>query len=56
MGKGKLGGKIKIKEKKKVFRPTFYDYLKSGEQINLVVGIDFTLGNGEFTFPDSLHA
>jgi hypothetical protein len=29
--------------------------LKSGEQINLIIGIDFTLGNGEYTFPDSLH-
>ena len=31
MEKGKSGGKIVLKDKKRVFRPTFYDYLKDGE-------------------------
>lgn len=53
--KNSSGGLIILKEKKQIFRPTFYDYLKDGQQINLIIGIDYTIQNGEFTFPDSLH-
>jgi len=37
-------------------RPTFIDYLRGGEQLNLVVAIDFTGSNGVPTQPSSLHA
>ena len=37
-------------------KSTFVDYLKGGEQLNLVVGIDFTASNGIPTEPSSLHA
>jgi len=55
MPNDKTGGIIKLKDKKQIFRPSFHDYLQEGEQISLCVGIDFTLGNREFTFPDSMH-
>ena len=37
-------------------RPTFIDYLRGGEQLNLVVAIDFTGSNGNPIDPSSLHA
>ena len=52
---GKSGGTIVLEEKKMDFRPTFMDYLRNGEQINLVIGIDFTAQNGDISFADSLH-
>jgi hypothetical protein len=39
---GKSGGKIVLESRKMDFRPTFMDYLRAGEQINLVIGVDFT--------------
>ena len=36
-------------------RPSFYDFLHSGWQINLTVAIDFTASNGPVGYPDSLH-
>lgn len=36
-------------------RPSFYDFLHSGWEINLTVAIDFTASNGPPNFPDSLH-
>lgn len=36
-------------------RPSFYDFLHSGWQINLTVAVDFTASNGPVTYPDSLH-
>ncbi|CAD8099616.1 unnamed protein product [Paramecium primaurelia] len=52
----KSGGKIILKEKKVIKRPTFMDFLKDGEQINLIIGVDYTAQNGNPNFPDSLHA
>lgn len=36
-------------------RPSFYDFLHSGWEINLTVAVDFTSSNGTPNFPDSLH-
>lgn len=36
-------------------RPSFYDFLHSGWQMNLSVAIDFTASNGPIQYPDSLH-
>jgi len=36
-------------------RPSFYDFLHSGWQINMTVAIDFTASNNPPQFPDSLH-
>lgn len=37
-------------------RPTFIDFLRGGENLNLVAAIDFTGSNGIPTEPSSLHA
>jgi len=37
-------------------KPTFIDYLRGGEQLNLIAAIDFTGSNGIPTQPSSLHA
>lgn len=36
-------------------RPSFYDFLHSGWQINLTVAVDFTASNGPVNYADSLH-
>ncbi|OHT07237.1 Copine family protein [Tritrichomonas foetus] len=36
-------------------KPTFYDYLQSGLQLNLITAIDFTASNGDPSIPSSLH-
>ena len=36
-------------------RPSFFDFLRSGWEINLTVAVDFTSSNGTPTYPDSLH-
>lgn len=36
-------------------RPSFYDFLHSGWEINLTVAIDFTASNGPAIYADSLH-
>ena len=35
--------------------PSFISYLRSGMNINLTIGIDFTASNGEYTDSESLH-
>lgn len=35
--------------------PTFFDYLRSGWQMNLSVAIDYTASNGELDDDDCLH-
>lgn len=56
MPNNKSGGKIVLKDKRLIKRPTFMDFLKDGEQINMIVGVDYTAQNGNQNFPDSLHA
>ncbi|CAD8159167.1 unnamed protein product [Paramecium octaurelia] len=60
--KGDLGGNLGVKfiEKKDFAlqmgdQHTFIDYLKGGDQINLIIAIDFTGSNGEPSSPHSLH-
>ena len=36
-------------------KPSFYDFLRSGWQINLTVAVDFTASNGNITDYTSLH-
>jgi hypothetical protein len=36
-------------------RPSFYDFLHSGWEINLTVAVDFTASNGPPMYADSLH-
>ena len=38
-----------------ISRPSFIGYLRSGMNINLTVGIDFTGSNGDYKDPRSLH-
>ena len=38
-----------------LLNPSFISYLKSGMNINLTIGIDFTGSNGNYTDSDSLH-
>lgn len=45
-----------MKSIKRMFSPTFLDFIKAGEQINVITAIDFTSLNGNPSFPDSLHA
>lgn len=35
--------------------PTFIDFLRDGLQISLIIAIDFTGSNGEYSYDDSLH-
>jgi hypothetical protein len=41
--KGKPSGKIRFLNCKKLYRPTFIDYIRAGEQINVIMGINYTL-------------
>ena len=36
-------------------RPSFYDFMHSGYEINLTVAVDFTASNGPVQYADSLH-
>lgn len=36
--------------------PTFFDYIRGGEQLNFIAAVDFTGSNGIPTNPTSLHA
>lgn len=42
---------IEVKE-----TPTFFDYIRGGEQLNFIAAVDFTGSNGIPTHPTSLHA
>eukprot|EP01080_Neovahlkampfia_damariscottae_P002551 gene2551-3513_t len=48
-------GLLIVDEIKVVKIPTFLDYLVGGQQISLIVAIDFTASNGNPSDPDSLH-
>ncbi|OHT03805.1 Copine family protein [Tritrichomonas foetus] len=53
--KRKKTGFIKFINLQVVRKPTFYDYLRSGIQLNLVTAIDFTASNRDPRDPQSLH-
>eukprot|EP01080_Neovahlkampfia_damariscottae_P004598 gene4598-7980_t len=48
-------GVLKLDNFVLVKEPTFLDYIMSGFQISLMVGIDFTASNGNINDVDSLH-
>ncbi|CAD8051228.1 unnamed protein product [Paramecium sonneborni] len=50
--KGEFGGNLGVKF---IEKPTFIDYLKGGDQINLLIAIDFTGSNGDPSSSLSLH-
>ena len=53
---GKVAGDIYFEHFKLIKKPSFLEVLKSGWQIRLAVGIDFTASNGHIAQPNSLHA
>jgi len=52
---GEQGGQITFSDFKIIERPGFVDYLRSGWQISIVAAIDYTVSNGPYTQPNSLH-
>ena len=52
----KKQGVLHIEDIELVEKPHFLDYLRSGLQLNLMIGIDFTSSNGDPSSHDSLHA
>ena len=52
---GQEKGSVTISNFKNVAYYNFTDYLSAGLEVSMVVGIDFTNGNGIQTQPDSLH-
>ncbi|CAD8200765.1 unnamed protein product [Paramecium octaurelia] len=54
--KGGQVGTIRIKNKKRIYRANFDDYIKQGTTFNLIIGIDYSTHNGVPSFPDSLHS
>ena len=53
--KGKKTGVIKFTSFQIMKKPTLFDYIRSGLQLNLITAIDFTMSNGEPSLPSSLH-
>ncbi len=53
--KKKKAGDLKISQCQINEKPTFIDYLRGGEQLNMMIAIDFTGSNGTPTNPVSLH-
>jgi hypothetical protein len=53
--KGKAAGTLSLIQVNLVEKPNFVDFLRGGEQLNMVVAIDFTGSNGAPTQPTSLH-
>jgi hypothetical protein len=52
---GKITGTARFVRLLMHHRPTFFEYLQSGIQINLVTAIDYTASNGSPDRPNSLH-
>lgn len=53
--KKKKTGDLKITQHQVIEKPSFIDYLRGGEQLNMMIAIDFTGSNGTPTNPSSLH-
>ncbi|CAD8134439.1 unnamed protein product [Paramecium octaurelia] len=53
--KGSNHGVLQLKQFSLFTKPSFIDYIKGGEQINLMIAVDFTGSNGDPKFPNSLH-
>ena len=54
LNKKKMGD-LKILQSQVMDKPTFIDFLRGGEQLNMMVAIDFTGSNGNPTDKNSLH-
>ena len=54
--KKKATGSLKINTFQVEDRPQFIDFIRGGEQLSVMVAIDFTGSNGIPTHPSSLHA
>jgi hypothetical protein len=54
-GTKKRSGSLVVTEALVTSVPTFLDYVRSGWELNMVVGIDFTGSNGNPALPTSLH-
>ena len=54
--KKKKTGTLKLINFSIVERPSFLEYIRGGEQLSVVVSIDFTGSNGHPSRPESLHA
>ena len=53
--KKKKTGDLKLSQCQIIERPSFIDYLRGGEQLNMMIAVDFTGSNGSPTNPSSLH-
>lgn len=51
----KKAGKVKFLNPTLLRKPTFFDYLRGGLQLNLITAIDFTASNRDPRDPRSLH-
>lgn len=51
----KKPGVLVLEQMSEVTIPTFMDYLKGGQELNLSIAIDFTASNGSVSSPSSLH-
>ena len=54
--KGKAAGTLKLIQSSLIEKPSFIDFLRGGEQVNMIVAVDFTGSNGDPTQKTSLHA
>ena len=52
---GRHPGSITLRSLNITEEPQFMDYIMGGCEIGLVIGIDFTMSNGDSMLPDSLH-
>ena len=55
-GSKKTKGTLFLKDFKSVLKYEFLDYIRGGEELNLICAIDFTGSNGIPSAPNSLHA
>ena len=51
----KKTGDLKLLQQNIILKPTFIDFLRGGEQLNMMVAVDFTGSNGDPKLPTSLH-
>jgi hypothetical protein len=49
-------GSVVFRQFSKIERPSFIQILRSGWQMSMIVGIDYTASNGNPSQPNSLHA
>ena len=52
----KKTGDLKLLQNNIIIKPSFMDFLRGGEQLNMMVAVDFTGSNGDPKLPTSLHS